>query len=72
MCHNAFCRNARIYMYDKYMGRKKTRNIEDIKEQSRIRARRFYRKHAERLRRERMDRYWKEKDLDKKMPMRES
>ena len=44
-------------------GRKRTRTAEVIKEQNRERARRFYLRNKDRLNRERMDRYWKSKEM---------
>ena len=47
-------------------GRKKlNRTDAEIREQTRIRAKRFYARNKERLNEERMDRYWRSKEVDK-------
>jgi hypothetical protein len=44
------------------MGRKKlNKSLEEIREQNRIRAKRFYDRHKEEVKKNRMRRYWKEK-----------
>lgn len=44
------------------MGRKKlNRTKDEIREQNRIRANKFYEKHGTRIKEERMRRYWKTK-----------
>ena len=44
------------------MGRKRlNRTSDEIREQNRIRGNRFYGKHKERIRHERMEKYWKDK-----------
>ena len=46
------------------MGRHKlNRTKEELKEQSRVRARRFYERHSKEIKRERMRRYWSNKKL---------
>ncbi len=51
------------------MGRRKLhRTKEELLELQRARARRYHSKHKNRLNGERMDRYWKNKKVGKKMP----
>ena len=50
------------------MGRKRlNRTDEELREQSRIRQRRFYERHSKRIKREKMRKYYERKEMDKKM-----
>jgi hypothetical protein len=74
--HNAFFHNAYIYVYMENTtnnlsiqcqedAKQLNRTPEEIREQNRIRARRFYAKNKDKLNEERMDRYWREKKWKK-------
>lgn len=58
-----------LYLWEyEHMGRKKLHKTkEQLLEQQRARAKRYYENHKERLNAAAMDRYWRSKEVDKKL-----
>jgi len=51
------------------MGRKKlNRTKEELNEQANIRSKRYYHRHKDRINKKTMQRYWKRKEVVKKLP----
>ncbi len=51
------------------MGRKRlNRTKEEIREQNRIRQRRFYERHSKRIKKEKLKKYYNQKEMEKKLP----